>query len=74
MLKQKFKDEYNVADGRAPNTPAREGQVLVRGDGSWQELSAAEATGIWLMSSRPKCSNAVRGLERGRCQLQREQS
>ena len=62
MLKQKLKDEYDVADGRAPNTPAREGQVLVRGDGSGQ-LSAAEATEVRkLMRSRPERGNAVRGL------------
>ena len=29
MLKQKLKDDHNVADGRAPNTPARKGEVEV---------------------------------------------
>mmetsp|Transcript_9036 Transcript_9036/g.13970 ORF Transcript_9036/g.13970 Transcript_9036/m.13970 type:complete len:402 (-) Transcript_9036:1399-2604(-) len=61
MLKQKLKDEYNVADDRAPNTPAREGQVLVRGDGSGQLIEAEATESRKLMRSRPKCCDAVRG-------------
>ena len=35
-LVQKLGDEYDVPEGLAPQTPASEGQVLVRGDGSGQ--------------------------------------
>lgn len=72
VLIQKLKDEYDVPDGRAPNTPAREGQILVRGDGSGQ-LSAADATvfrsataiiNFLVQWSRPDCCNAVRELAR----------
>lgn len=72
VLIQKLKDEYDVPEGRAPNTPAREGQVLVRGDGSGQ-LSAADATSFrsataiinfQVQWSRPDCCNATRDLAR----------
>ena len=61
MLKQKLKDEYDVPD-IAPTTPAREGQVLLRGDGSGQLIAAEATESRKLIRSRPECCDAVRGL------------
>ncbi len=73
VLKQKLKDGYDVSDVNDPNAPAREGQVLVRGDGSGQLIEAETTESRKLMRSRPKCWDAVRGLamqmaaQRGAC-------
>eukprot|EP00984_Skeletonema_dohrnii_P034690 scaffold33638_cov142-Skeletonema_dohrnii-CCMP3373.AAC.8 len=72
VLVQKLEDEFDLPEGPAPRTPAREGLVLVRGDGSG-ELGPEEATqyrsGTAIMLfmvqwSRPECFNTIRDLSR----------
>ena len=71
-LVQKLGDEYDVPEGLAPQTPASEGQVLVRGDGSGQlgpvdakTYRSGVATMMFMMQwSRPEIYNSVRGMSR----------
>lgn len=71
ILVRKLKDKYgDKFKGSAPRTPAKEGQVLVRGDGSGQlepdeasDYRSGTATVLYMAQwSRPECQNTVRGL------------
>ena len=72
VMIQSFSDEFELPEGKAPNTPATPGQFLVKGDDATnlkQEQQTKYRSGVgkllhMMRWSRPEILNAVRELSR----------